>query len=188
MLAVLAASGAVAPATKTALIIITIIMVLPVPALPFSVAGISRDRMALVGEWAAHRRYQRDERSRSAAILSLYPRFLLFAFVIAGIGATIIGVAATSLLRGRTLTTGSVGITSSVTDIGSVVALAIVYLVMYLAIGVAQRFYLQHELWRVVAQSLRRDDLDAAANVTNEGVPAGALGEGLVDSLDVAGL
>ena len=33
MLAVLAASGAVAPATKTALII-TIIMVLPVPALP----------------------------------------------------------------------------------------------------------------------------------------------------------
>jgi len=92
MLAVLAASGAVAPATKTALIIITIIMVLPVPALPFSVAGISRDRMALVGEWAAHRRYQRDERSRSAAILSLYPRFLLFAFVIAGIGATIIGV------------------------------------------------------------------------------------------------
>lgn len=186
MLAVLAASGAVAPATKTALII-TIIMVLPVPALPFSVAGISRDRMALVGEWAAHRRYQRDERSRSAAILSLYPRFLLFAFVIAGIGATIIGVAATSLLRGRTLTTGSVGITSSVTDIGSVVALAIVYLVMYLAIGVAQRFYLQHELWPVVAQSLRRDDLDAAANVTNEGVPAGALGEGLVDSLDVAG-
>jgi hypothetical protein len=58
---------------------------------------------------------------------------------------------------------------------------------MYLAIGVAQRFYLQHELWRVVAQSLRLDDLDAAANVTNEGVPAGALGEGLVDSLDVAG-
>src|SRR3954467_8600186 len=186
MLAVLAADGAVSPPTKTALII-TIIMVLPVPALPFSVAGISRDRMALVGEWAAHRRYQRDDRSRSAAILSFYPRFLLFAFVIAGIGATIIGVAATSLLRGR-LTTGSVGITSSVTDIGSVVALAIVYLVMYLAIGVAQRFYLQHELWRVVAQSLRRDDLDAAANVTNEGVPAGALGEGLVDSLDVAGL
>ena len=35
MLAVLAASGAVAPATKTALIIITIITVLPVPALPF---------------------------------------------------------------------------------------------------------------------------------------------------------
>jgi hypothetical protein len=115
MLAVLAASGSVAPATKTALIIITIIMVLPVPALPFSVAGISRDRMALVGEWAEHRRYQRDERSRCAAILSLYPRFLLFAFVIAGIGATIIGVAVTSLLRGRTLTTGSVGITSSVT-------------------------------------------------------------------------
>jgi hypothetical protein len=58
---------------------------------------------------------------------------------------------------------------------------------MFLAIGVVQRFYLQHELWRVVVQSLRLDNLDAAAHVTNEGVPAGALGEGLADSLDVAG-
>jgi hypothetical protein len=52
---------------------------------------------------------------------------------------------------------------------------------------VVQRFYLQHELWRAVAQSLRLDNLASTANVVAEGVPVGALGEGLADSLDVAG-
>jgi uncharacterized membrane protein YjgN (DUF898 family) len=187
VLALLAASGAVHPGTKTALIILAVILALPVPALPF-LWPVFR---AIEWRWWANGLRIGGISVMSdlgrGAILTLYLKFLLFAFVIAGIGGTIIGVAATGLLRGRTLATGSLGTTPNVTDIGSVAALAIVYLVMFLAIGVVQRFYLQHELWRVVVQSLRLDNLDAAAHVTNEGVPAGALGEGLADSLDVAG-
>jgi hypothetical protein len=75
----------------------------------------------------------------------------------------------------------------TVFEIVGLAGAALTYLMTFLAIGLVQRFYLQHELWRVVAQSLRLDDLNAVADVIAEGVPVGALGEGLADNLDVAG-
>jgi hypothetical protein len=110
------------------------------------------------------------------------------------VGGTIITIAIAALASGFTVPMSKAGKSVSLTDIrltvfdiGATAGAALTYLIAFLAIGVVQRFYLQHELWRVIAQSLRLDNLDAAADVVAEGAPVGALGEGLADSLDVAG-
>ena len=61
------------------------------------------------------------------------------------------------------------------------------YLTLALAALVVQRFYLQHEMWRLISGSLTINGLEAAANVAARGEAANAIGEGLADGLDVAG-
>ena len=61
------------------------------------------------------------------------------------------------------------------------------YLTLVLAALVVQRFYLQHEMWRLISASLTIMGLSAAANVAARGEAANAIGEGLADGLDVAG-
>ena len=187
VLGAIAASGAVASGTRTILIILAVCFGFALPALPF-LWPVFR---AIEWCWWANGLRIGEVRVISdlgrTAILTLYIRFLLFAFVITAISGTIAATAVALLSTGKPQAIGRFGATPGVAEIGVLAGLAVLYLVTFLAIGVAQRFYLQHELWRVVAQSLRLENLDAAANVMAEGVPVGALGEGLADSLDVAG-
>jgi len=61
------------------------------------------------------------------------------------------------------------------------------YLVFVLAMNVVVRVYLVHDLWVKVVGSVDVQGIEAAANVAARGDLASALGEGLADSLDVAG-
>ena len=75
-------------------------------------------------------------------------------------------------------------------DFGSYLGLAgivFAYLTLALSVLVVQRFYLQHEMWRLISASLTVTGLSVASNVAARGEAANAIGEGLADGLDVAG-
>jgi uncharacterized membrane protein YjgN (DUF898 family) len=63
----------------------------------------------------------------------------------------------------------------------------VIYIIAALAFGVVIRVYLVHDIWKRVADTTTVNNLAAAGNVTGRGELAGALGEGLTDSLDVVG-
>jgi uncharacterized membrane protein YjgN (DUF898 family) len=185
---------AVEPGTKTALIIVAVGFGLALPALPF-LWPVFR---AIEWRWWANGLRIGDVGLASdlgrGAILMIYLKFLFFAVCIGMVGATLVLMAIAGVSSDLMAPMGKLGkaarvsdVTLTVSEIGGAAGLLLIYLVTFLAVGVVQRFYLQHELWRAVAQSLRLDNLASTANVVAEGVPVGALGEGLADSLDVAG-
>jgi hypothetical protein len=49
------------------------------------------------------------------------------------------------------------------------------------------RIYLIHDIWKRVAESVTVHNVVAAHNVTTQGSPVGALGEGFAGSLDIVG-
>lgn len=61
------------------------------------------------------------------------------------------------------------------------------YFILALAAGAVMRIYLIGEVWRRVAQSVTVHNVEAADDVAALGAQASAVGEGLADSLDVAG-
>jgi uncharacterized membrane protein YjgN (DUF898 family) len=63
----------------------------------------------------------------------------------------------------------------------------VAYVVTALALTAIIRIYLMRDLWARIATSTTVYNLAAADNVTAKGQAAGALGEGLADSLDVGG-
>ena len=67
------------------------------------------------------------------------------------------------------------------------VPIAFGYVVYILAFWAVMRIYLIHDIWKRVAESATVHNLAAAADVAAQGEMAGALGEGLADSLDVVG-
>jgi len=71
--------------------------------------------------------------------------------------------------------------------IAGVVAIMFAYLSLGLSMGVVQRFYTQHEVWRAVVSSLTIQGVASLDGVAARGEAANALGEGLADGLDVAG-
>ena len=62
------------------------------------------------------------------------------------------------------------------------------YLVFLLGLSVLKRFFLDRELWVAVALTTTVVNLSAADHVTAAGEPAGSLGEGLADALDVGAI
>ena len=68
-----------------------------------------------------------------------------------------------------------------------IAGILISYLIVFLAVGVVQRFYLTREMWRVIATSLTVAHHEAADGVAARGEAVNALGEGLADGLDIAG-
>jgi uncharacterized membrane protein YjgN (DUF898 family) len=64
---------------------------------------------------------------------------------------------------------------------------AIGYLAFILLLNVVMRVYLSRDLWARVIGSTTVHHIEAAANVSVKGEPAGAVGEGLADGLDVVG-
>ena len=61
------------------------------------------------------------------------------------------------------------------------------YVAMLLVISMVMRIYLIHDVWKRVAESVTVHNVVAAHNVTTQGSPVGALGEGFAGSLDVVG-
>ena len=59
------------------------------------------------------------------------------------------------------------------------------YLAMVLLTWMVMRIYLIHDVWQRVAESVTVHNVAAAYNVTTQGSPVGALGEGLAGSLDI---
>jgi uncharacterized membrane protein YjgN (DUF898 family) len=62
------------------------------------------------------------------------------------------------------------------------------YLVFLLGLGVLKRFFVDRGLWVAVAFTTAVVNLAAADRVTAAGEPAGSLGEGLADALDVGAI
>jgi uncharacterized membrane protein YjgN (DUF898 family) len=67
------------------------------------------------------------------------------------------------------------------------VTAAVGYILVALALTAIIRIYLMRDLWARIATSTTVYNLSAADNVIAKGQAAGALGEGLADSLDVGG-
>jgi uncharacterized membrane protein YjgN (DUF898 family) len=70
---------------------------------------------------------------------------------------------------------------------GFLIAIALGYVVSILAFWTVMRIYLIHDVWKRVADSVTVHNLATAAEVAAQGEMAGAIGEGLADSLDVVG-
>lgn len=70
---------------------------------------------------------------------------------------------------------------------GDFVTGVIIYLAVLLALSVVWRIYMVQRIWKFVVSSISIENLDAAEHVVAKGEAASALGEGLADSLDVAG-
>lgn len=67
------------------------------------------------------------------------------------------------------------------------VAAAFGYLIVLLAAGVVQRFFLNHEYWKLITSTMTIVKPDAMEGVAAKGDLAHALGEGLADGFDIAG-
>ena len=61
------------------------------------------------------------------------------------------------------------------------------YLALILALGTVSRIYMVQRIWKLVVSSIGIENLGAAEHVAAKGKAASAVGEGLADSLDVAG-
>ena len=61
------------------------------------------------------------------------------------------------------------------------------YLLMLMALGTVQRFFLQRDFWRIAVNSVSLTHLEAADAVAARGDAVSGFGEGLADGLDVAG-
>ena len=64
---------------------------------------------------------------------------------------------------------------------------AVGYLAALLGYGVVRRLVFDRGLWALVAGTVTLTGLDALEQVTAEGAPAGSLGEGMADALDIGG-
>lgn len=67
------------------------------------------------------------------------------------------------------------------------IAMAVGYVVLALALGMVLRIYLMRDVWQRVADTTLVHNLAAAENVTGQGDAVSALGEGFADSLDIGG-
>jgi hypothetical protein len=65
------------------------------------------------------------------------------------------------------------------------IAIGVGYLALVLVIWMLMRIYLIHDVWKRVAESVTVHNVIAAHNVTTQGSPVGALGEGFAGSLDM---
>lgn len=71
--------------------------------------------------------------------------------------------------------------------LGFFVAIGLYYLSFLLVVGVLWRIYFMQRVWKLVVNSLTLHELGSARDVQAREGTADALGEGLVDSLDVVG-
>jgi uncharacterized membrane protein YjgN (DUF898 family) len=125
-------------------------------------------------------------------LLKLYLKtygMTLVVFLAMGIAVgTIITIVATTMGFGMTsISPRNLGSLSNATNIFVAVMGVIGYLVILLSVGVVVRYYLTFRMWGLIAGAMSFSRLDALNGVAARGEAANALGEGLADSLDVAG-
>jgi uncharacterized membrane protein YjgN (DUF898 family) len=121
------------------------------------------------------------------AVVKCYAKWL---FAIIGLGiafAVVSGVifaAAGDGLQG--LKAGLAGLNA--TSVAGIVATLALYLAFLIGVSILKRYFLDRGLWAAVAASTTVINLKAADHVTAAGEPAGSLGEGLADALDVGAI
>jgi uncharacterized membrane protein YjgN (DUF898 family) len=71
--------------------------------------------------------------------------------------------------------------------VGPMVYFVVLYLAFLVLFGAFYRYFLQFRVWKTVVKSVAIRNLDDVDDVQARGVAVNALGEGLVDGLDVAG-
>jgi uncharacterized membrane protein YjgN (DUF898 family) len=72
--------------------------------------------------------------------------------------------------------------------LGTFAALALVYLVLLIGLGVIKQYFLDRGVWKAVAATSTIVNVAALDGVAATGDPAGSLGEGLADALDFGGI
>jgi hypothetical protein len=97
-----------------------------------------------------------------------------------GVAAAIVGVVLYAVHAGFKSAGAPMAGTVVVTGLATVG-----YLIALLGFGVIKRLVLDRGLWALVAGSITLTGLHALEQVKAEGAPAGSLGEGLADALDV---
>lgn len=124
------------------------------------------------------------------SIFMLYLKFAVIAGVVASmVGGLVIaiGAGASVLAFARKANLDTLPELLESNQIFIVAATMLGYLTVALSVGIVQRFFLQREMWRLVTQSLTVRNIAALEGVAARGEAANAIGEGLADSLDVAG-
>jgi uncharacterized membrane protein YjgN (DUF898 family) len=129
---------------------------------------------------------------RKSAILKLYLFFILVSSLVSSAVSLALAAIGIIILNGVGLPIFGMGEkqwTAFFTDHNVLAGIGIMvgYLIVGLSIGVVQRYFLQHELWRTIASTLTIGNVSAVDAVIAKGDAVNALGEGLADGLDVAG-
>ncbi len=129
---------------------------------------------------------------RGGALLGLFFKYLVIASVATSAAAALIIAVGAVIGEALGLSLASLKIkdlNDFLTGNTWMVAAGMVagYLAIIMVAGVVQRFFLQHEYWRIITGTLTLIHPEAMRNVTAKGDLAHALGEGLADGFDVAG-
>jgi hypothetical protein len=117
--------------------------------------------------------------------------------ILVAILAAVLGVLTLIVLGGRTLwfPSGSSAPASNelVAQLGQhltvpiLVSFAAVYLLAVTLIGTAYRYFLQHQLWREIIETMTVRGIESLSEAHTAGEAASALGEGMLDGLDMGG-
>lgn len=129
---------------------------------------------------------------RGGAIFVLYLK-LLFAVFIMSIAVSIAGgllFAIAAAISQGLFDTSLTQLIAALAQSSPYVGVAIVilgYLILGLAFGVVQRYFLQYRYWALMVSNMEIHNVHALDGAKVEGELAGSLGEGLADGLDVGG-
>jgi hypothetical protein len=136
--------------------------------------------------------------ARKRRFIGLYFQFLVSAgAILVAISAAVLGVLTLIVLGGRVLwfPSGSSAPASNelVAQLGQqltvpiLVSFAAVYLLAVTLIGAAYRYFLQHQLWREIIETMTVRGIESLSEAHAAGEAASALGEGMLDGLDMGG-
>ena len=129
---------------------------------------------------------------RGGALLGLFFKYLVIAWLVASVVAMLIIAIGAAVVEAAGIQIKSLN-PQKLNELMSgetwilVAGAAFGYLTIMLAAGVVQRFFLQHEYWRVITSTITIVRPEAMENVAAKGDIANALGEGLADGFDIAG-
>ena len=84
------------------------------------------------------------------------------------------------------LEAGLAGLTAA--SVGGIAVTIALYLAFLIGVSILKRYFLDRGLWVAVASSTTVVNLKSADHVPAAGAPAGSLGEGLADALDVGAI
>ena len=136
--------------------------------------------------------------ARKRRFIGLYFQSLVSAgAILVAISAAVLGVLTLIVLGGRTLwfPSGSSAPASNelVAQLGQqltvpiLVSFVAVYLLAVTLIGAAYRYFLQHQLWREIIETMTVRGIESLSEAHTAGEAASALGEGMLDGLDMGG-
>jgi uncharacterized membrane protein YjgN (DUF898 family) len=129
---------------------------------------------------------------RGGSLLGLFFKYLFIASLVTGavstlliaVGAAVMEVAGLSI---KSIEPKSLNDFMSANGILFIGGIVFTYLTILLTLGVVQRFFLQHEYWKLITSTLTVIKPESMEDVAAKGKIANALGEGLADGFDVAG-